>query len=147
MAFKVFLAPTGSGNVVFEGDVINGYTTPDGKSISIQIFSNDRGYTAANYATDQAGAKALRQELQELLDPHASNEKKFEALSKHGNFKLAREFDGTPLILFFFGTDKLRGRCFHRGDTAALQKVLAEFDLVLKAIDDSAAGKGPGAEA
>ena len=60
MAFKVFLAPTGSGNVVFEGDVINGYTTPDGKKISIQIFSNDRGYTAANYATDQAGARALR---------------------------------------------------------------------------------------
>ena len=85
--------------------------------------------------------------MQELLDQHAANDKKFEATSKNRNFKLAREFDGTPLILFFFGTDKLRGRCFHRGDAAALQKVLTEFDLVLKAIDDAAAGKGPGAEA
>ena len=143
MAFKVFLAPTGTGNVVFEGDVINGYTTPDGKKISLQFFSNDRGYTAANYVTDQAGAKALRQELQDLLDQQGVNEKKFEAWSRNKSFKLAREFDGTPLILFFYGTDKLRGRCFHRGTLDALKKVLAEFDLVLKAIDDSAAGKGP----
>ena len=26
MAYKVFQAPTGSGNTVFEGDVLNGYT-------------------------------------------------------------------------------------------------------------------------
>jgi len=143
MAFKIFLAPTGTGNVVFEGDVINGYTTPDGKKTSVQFFSNDRGYTAANYVTDAVGTKALRQELQDLLDTQGANEKKFEAWSRNKSYKLTREFDGTPLILFFYGTDKLRGRSFHRGTLDAMKKILTEFDLVLKTIDDSVAGKGP----
>ncbi|MCW8129687.1 MAG: hypothetical protein KIS92_04805 [Planctomycetota bacterium] len=147
MAYKVFPAPTGSGNTVFEGDVLNGYTTPDGKKVSLQFYSNDRGYTAANYVTSSDGAKALRKELQDLFDANAAKTGVFSAESTGRAFKLAREFEGAPMILFCNGTDKLRGRCFHRGDAEALKKIGAEFDQVLKTIDDVMAGKGPGAEA
>ena len=148
MAYKVFLSPTGSGNVIFEGDVINGMATPDVKKVKIQFFSNDRGYTAAAYYTDLAGAKALRQELQDLqADPRAEKPEKIEVDSRNKNFKLSREFEGTPLILFCNGQDKMQGRCFHRGNLETMKKLCAEFDTVLKTLDDVAAGKGPGVEA
>lgn len=149
MAYKVFLSPAGSGNVVFEGDVLNGISTPDGKKVKLQFFSNDRGYTAATYYTDHLAAKTLRQELQELLeDPRAgaSQDVPFVADSKGRNFSLVREFAGTPLILVCHGQDKLQGRGFHRGNQEALKKIGAEFDLVLQTLDHVAAGKGPGAE-
>jgi len=147
MAFKVFLAPTGSGNTVYEGDVINGYTTPDGKKVSIQFFSNDRGYTAATYITDADGAKVMRKELQDLLDANVAKPGVFSADSAQRRYRLAREIDGAPMILFFSGTDKLRGRSFHRGDAEAMKKLCAEYDQVLKTIDDVMAGKGPQPEA
>ena len=148
MAYKVFLSPTGSGNVIFEGDVINGISTPDVKKVKLQFFSNDRGYTAAAYYTDLHGAKALRQELQEsLLDPRVEKTEKFEAESRNKNFKISREFEGTPLILFCNGQDKMQGRCFHRGNLETMKKLCVEFDTVLKTLEDVAAGKGPSAEA
>jgi hypothetical protein len=147
MAYKAFPAPTSSGNTVFEGDVLNGYTTPDGKKVSLQFFSNDRGYTAANYVTNAEGAKALRKELQDLFDANTAKTGVYSSDSAQKNFRLSRELDGAPLILFCNGNDKLRGRCFHRGDAETMKKISAEFDLVIKTLDDVMAGKGPGAEA
>jgi hypothetical protein len=145
MPYKVFLAPTGSGNVVFEGDVINGHTTPDGKKIVVKFYSNDRGYTCGSYTVDAPGAKALRDELAALLDSNAANPLKFQAFSSGKHFSLAREMDNTPMILGCRGTDRLFGTSYHRGQADDQKKVLAEFDVVLKTIDDVAAGKGPSA--
>ena len=146
MAYKVFLAPTGSGNTVYEGDVLNGYCSPDGKRVKVQFFSNDRGYTAAAYNTDQAGAKALCEELKGLLESHSQNAGKFEADSAQRNFKLVREFESSPLILFCNGSDSMQGRCFHRGMPEAMKKLLSEFETVLKTVEDVVAGRGPKAE-
>ncbi|MCZ7645867.1 MAG: hypothetical protein M5U26_11370 [Planctomycetota bacterium] len=145
MPYKAFLAATGSGNTIFEGDVINGMTAPDGRKVKIQFFSNDRGYTAAAYHTDGEGAKALLQELKSLVQANAERGGKFDADSVNRNFRLAREFEATPLILFFNGNDKLQGRSFHRGDAAALNKVVDEFEKVVQTIVDVMEGKGPGA--
>lgn len=145
MAYKVFTAPTGSGNIVFEGDVLNGYTSPDGKKVALKFYSNDRGYTCAAYDVDAEGAKALRDELAQLLETNASNTARFKAESGRKHFTLARELDNIPLILGCIGTDPRFGSSFHRGDAAAMQKVLAEFDTVLKTIADVMAGKGPAA--
>ena len=146
MAYKVFLAPTGSGNTVYEGDVLNGYCSPDGQKVKLQFFSNDRGYTAAAYNTDRSGAKALYDELKGLLDAQAQNAGTFETESPQKNFKLAREFEGSPLILFCNGADFMQGRSFHRGTPETMKKLLTEFETVLKTIDDVAAGRGPKAE-
>ena len=143
MAYKVFLAPTGSGNTVFEGDVLNGYTTPDGKKVSLQFFSNDRGYTAAHYVANFEEARRMREELAALLERGAARSGVFAEHSAQGHFRLARELDGAPLVLFFQGTDPIRGRSFHRGDAETLRKVLAEFDQVLGTIGEVIAGKGP----
>jgi hypothetical protein len=145
MAYKVFSAPTGSGNIVFEGDVVNGYTSPDGKKIVLKFYSNDRGYTCGAYHVDSEGAKALRDELAQLLEANAANSAKFKAVSALKHFTLTREMDGIPMILGAIGTDPMFGTSYHRGDAAAMQKVLAEFDTVLKSIADVMAGKGPAA--
>ena len=145
MAYKVFVSPTGSGNVVFEGDVVNGYTSPDGKKVVLKFYSNDRGYTCGAYNVDVAGAKALRDELAQLLETNASNTQKFKAESSRKHFTLAREIENVPLILGAIGTDPMFGTSYHRGDAEAMKKVLAEFDTVLKTIDDVVAGKGPAA--
>ena len=145
MAYKVFAAPTGSGNIVFEGDVINGYTSPDGKKVVIKFLSNDRGYTCGAFSVDFAGAKALRDELAQLLEANAANTAKFKAVSSQKHFTLTRELDNIPLILGVIGTDPMFGNSFHRGDAAAMQKLLAEFDTVLKTVEDVMAGKGPAA--
>jgi hypothetical protein len=147
MAFKVFSAPTGSGNTVFEGDVINGYTSPDGKKVVVKFYSNDRGYTCGAFNVDAAGAKALRDELSSLLESHMNNPLKFAAESARKNFSLTREFDNVPMILGVNGTDRMFGKSFHRGDAEAMKKVLAEFDQALKTIDEVQAGKGPAKEA
>lgn len=141
MAYKVFQAPTGSGNVVFEGDVINGYTTPDAKKVKVQFFSNDRGYVAAAFHTDREGAKALKRELETLVNDHALRAGTFSVDSANRNFKLAREIDGARLILTCNGNDAMQGRSFHRGDEAGLKKVVEEFDKVLATIEDALAGK------
>ena len=146
MAYKVFSAPTGSGNVVFEGDVINGYTSPDGKKVVVKFYSNDRGYTCGAYNVDASGAKALRDELSNLIDSNAANPLKFQAQSAQKHFSLTREFDNVPMILGAHGTDRVFGTSYHRGDAEAMKKVLAEFDQVLKTIDDVVAGKGPAKE-
>ncbi|GMV82596.1 MAG: hypothetical protein AMXMBFR7_37800 [Planctomycetota bacterium] len=146
MAFKAFPAATGSGNTVFEGDVLNGYTTPDGKKVRLQFYGNDRGYTAAAYLTDHEGAKALLQELESLAASNLERGGIFSAESNNKNFRLSREFESSPLILFLNGNDRMQGRTFHRGDAAAMQKVLEEFKKVIQTIDDVVAGKGPGAE-
>ena len=143
MAYKVFASPTGTGNVVFEGDVINGYTSPDGKKVRLQFFSNDRGYTAATYLTDQEGAKALLRELKSLLDANKEKKTPFESDSENRNFKLVRELDGAPLILFCIGNDRQQGRTFHRGKAEVLDKVSEEFEKVVGTIDDVKAGKAP----
>ena len=39
-------------DTVFEGDVINGYTSPDAKKVVVKFFSNDRGYTAGAFNVD-----------------------------------------------------------------------------------------------
>jgi hypothetical protein len=145
MPYKVFLAPTGSGNTVFEGDVLNGYTSPDGKKIVLKFYSNDRGYTCGAYNIDSAGAKALRDELAALLDANATNMKKFGAVSSQKHFSLAREMDDVPLILGAIGTDPMFGTSYHRGDAEAMKKIMAEFELVLKTIEDVKSGKGPAA--
>ena len=147
MAYKVFSAPTGSGNTVFEGDVVNGYTSPDGKKVVLKFLSNDRGYTCGSFDVDAAGAKALRDELAALLESHLANPLKFKAESARKHFTLTREFDNVPMILGVIGTDRIFGTSFHRGDADAMKKVLAEFDTVLKTIDDVLAGKGPAKEA
>ena len=143
MAYKVFLAPTGSGNTVFEGDVVNGYTSPDGKKIVLKFYSNDRGYTCGSFDVNFEVAKALRDELAQLLEAHLTSTAKFKAVSSAKHFTLTRELDNVPLILGAIGTDPIFGSSFHRGDAAAMQKVLAEFDAVLKTITDVMAGKGP----
>ncbi|HLX62473.1 MAG TPA: hypothetical protein VKX17_14440 [Planctomycetota bacterium] len=143
MPYKVFTAPTGSGNIIFEGDVLNGYTSPDGKKVALKFFSNDRGYTCAAYDVSADDAKGLRDELAQLLEANASNMTKFQAASSTKHFTLTRELDNIPLILGCIGTDPRFGSCYHRGDAAAMQKVLAEFDTVLKTIADVQAGKGP----
>lgn len=143
MPYKVFLAPTGSGNIVFEGDVLNGYASPDGKKIVLKFYSNDRGYTCGSYNVDAEGTKALRDELAALLDANAGNMKKFKAVSSQKHFSLAREMDDVPLILGAIGTDPIFGTSYHRGDAEAMKKIMTEFDLVLKTIDDAKAGKGP----
>jgi len=145
MPYKVFLAPTGSGNVVFEGDVLNGYTSPDGKKVVLKFYSNDRGYTCGSFNVDLEGAKALRDELADVLEKNLTREGTFHADSSKKNFLLAREIAGAPLILTVHGTDRMFGNSHHRGDAAALQKVLTEFDTVLKTIADVMAGKGPAA--
>ena len=146
MAYKVFMAPTGTGNVVFEGDVVNGYTSPDGKKVVLKFYSNDLGYTCGAFNVDVAGAKALRDELAALLEPNSSGTAKFKAFSAQKHFSLARELDNTPMILGVHGTDRMFGTSYHRGDAEAMKKVLAEFDTVLKTIDDVIAGKGPAKE-
>ena len=143
MAYKVFTAPTGSGNIVFEGDVLNGYTSPDGKRVVVKFYSNDRGYTCGSFDVDADGAKALRDELATLLETNAARTGKFKSESARKHFTLTRELETTPMILGVIGTDRMFGSSFHRGDAAALQKVLAEFDTVLKTIADVMAGKGP----
>jgi hypothetical protein len=145
MAYKVFQAPTGSGNTVFEGDVINGYTSPDGKKVVVKFYSNDRGYTCGSFNVDADGARALRDELAQTLEANAAKPGVFHVASSAKRFTLAREIDGAPLILGVIGTDPTFGSSFHRGDAAALQKVVAEFDVVLKTIADVMAGKGPAA--
>jgi hypothetical protein len=142
MAYKVFISPTGTGNVVFEGDVVNGYTSPDGKKVVLKFYSNDRGYTCGSYNVDVTGAKALREELASLLESNMSNTSTFKALSSQKHFSLAREQENVPLILGAIGTDPIFGTSYHRGDAEAMKKVLAEFDTVLKTIDDVMAGKG-----
>lgn len=146
MAYKVFVSPTGSGNVVFEGDVINGYTSPDGKHVVVKFYSNDRGYTCGAYNVDASGAKALRDELSSLIENNSSNALKFKAQSNQKHFSLTREMENVPMILGAHGTDARFGTSYHRGDAEAMKKVLAEFDTVLKTIDDVLAGKGPTAE-
>ena len=143
MAYKVFLAPTGSGNVVFEGDVLNGYTSPGGQKVVIKFYSNDRGYTAAAFHVDAAGAKALRDELYVLIEEHSDNNGVFKFVSEQRHYTLTREMLKVPLILGVIGTDPMFGNCFHRGDLAAMRKIIAEFDTVLKTIADVIAGKGP----
>ena len=151
MPYKVFLTPTGRGWTIFEGDVVNGYTTPDGKNVVIKFFSNDRGYTCGSFGRsdnsgtpmDAAGAKGLREELAALLEQNAAKSGTFRAVSSQKRFTLAREVDGAPLILGVIGSDPRFGSSYHRGDAEALKKVLAEFDTVLKTIDDVMAGKGP----
>jgi hypothetical protein len=143
MPYKVFTAPTGSGNIVFEGDVLNGYTSPDGKKVALKFFSNDRGYTCAAYDVDADGAKVLRDELAQLLEANVNTMSKFKAVSSARHFTLTRELDNVPLILGCIGTDPRFGSSYHRGDATAMQKVLAEFDTVLKTIADVQAGKGP----
>jgi hypothetical protein len=145
MAYKVFVSPTGTGNIVFEGDVVNGYTSPDGKKVVLKFYSNDRGYTCGAYNVDAAGAKALRDELAQLLDANSGNTQKFKVESSRKHFSLAREQENVPLILGAIGTDPMFGTSYHRGDAEAMKKVLAEFDTVLKTIDDVMAGKGPAA--
>ena len=151
MPFKAFLTPTGKGWTVFEGDVINGYTTPDGKNVCVKFFSNDRGYTCGAFGRsdnsgtpiDFAGAKALRDELGALIETYAAKTEKFHAVSSLKHFTLTRELEGAPLILGVVGTDPRFGTSFHRGDAEAMKKVLAEFDTALKTITDVIAGKGP----
>ena len=145
MAYKVFIAPTGSGNIVFEGDVLNGYTSPDGKKVVLKFYSNDRGYTCGAFHVDADGAKALRDELAQVIEVNAANPATFKAVSVQKHFTLTRELAGVPMILGVIGTDPMFGNSFHRGDAAAMQKVLAEFDTVLKTIADVMAGKGPAA--
>ena len=154
MPYKVFLTPTGRGYTIFEGDVINGYTTPDGKNVVVKFFSNDRGYTCGSFGRsdnsgtpiDASGAKALRDELAALLEmPAAAKTEKFHAVSSQKHFTLTRELEGTPMILGVIGTDPRFGSSFHRGDAEAMKKVLAEFDTVLKTISEVIAGKAPAA--
>lgn len=151
MPYKVFLAPTGSGNTVFEGDVINGYTTPDGSSVVIKFYSNDRGYTCGAFGhsdksgskIDAAGAKALRDELGALLEGNVNSIGVFHVESSQKHFSLAREVEGAPMILAVVGTDPRFGTSFHRGDAESFKKVLTEFDTVLKTIDEVKSGKAP----
>ncbi len=153
MAYKVFLAPTGSGNTIIEGELINARTSPDGKQVHLQFFSNFKrsanttfnatSYAAALYLTDHQGAKSLRDELESLLRAHAEQSSTFHASSDQGNFELTRELEGAPLNLIFNGTDKLQGRSFHRGDSEAMEVLLKEFEQVLQTIDDVVSGKGP----
>lgn len=153
MPYKVFLAPTGSGNTIFEGDVINGYTTPDAKSVVLKFYSNDRGYTCGTFGRsdksgvviDVAGARAIREELQGLIDKNGTTTGKFQAFSSHRHFSLAREVDGAPMILAVLGTDPRFGTSYHRGDAEAFKKILTEFDTVLKTIDEVVSGKAPAA--
>lgn len=154
MAFKVFLSNTGSGNTIFEGDVLNGYTTPDTKNVVVKFYSNDRGYTAASFGhSDKSGTlmdydatKALRDELSALFDANLSRTGVFSADSSAKHYKLSREVDGAPIILAVNGTDPRFGSCFHRGDAEALKKILAEFDTVLKTLDDVKSGKSAAKE-
>ena len=141
MAYKAYPAPTGSGNTVFDGDVIGGYASPNGKTVRLQFFSNDRGYSAALFRTDRQGAKGLFMELQALLKAHGDGVAKFESESENKNFRLFREFESGPLILACHGTDPLQGRCFHRGDQEAMDALLAEFEQVLKTIEGAAEEK------
>src|SRR4029077_4080630 len=104
--YKVFLAPTGSGNIIFEGDVLNGYTSPDGKKVVLKFFSNDRGYTCGAFNVEKEGAKGLRDELATLLEQNSSNTQPFKAVSSQKHFSLARELEGAPLILGVLGTDR-----------------------------------------
>ena len=67
-------------------------------------------------------------------------------MSAQKHFSLVRELDSTPLFLGVHGTDRMFGNSFHRGDAVAMKKVLAEFDTVLKTIDDVVSGKGPAKE-
>jgi hypothetical protein len=143
MPYKVFMAPTGSGNVVFEGDVVNGYTSPDGKRIALKFYSNDRGYTCGAYDLDFGGAKALRDELAQLLEANCEKPGTFKVFSSKKHFSLAREIAEAPLILAAIGTNPVFGTSYHRGDAAAMQKVLAEFDTVLKSIGEVVGGKLP----
>lgn len=151
MPYKVFLTPTGKGWTVFEGDVINGYTTPDGKNVVVKFFSNDRGYTCGSFGRsdnsgtpiDAAGVKALRDEMAALLEQNSAKTGTFRAQSGQCHFTLAREVEGAPMILGVIGTDPRFGTSYQRGDAEALKKVLTEFDTVLKTIDDVMAGKGP----
>lgn len=145
MAYKVFMAPTGSGNVVFEGDVLNGYTSPDGKRVVLKFLSNDRGYTCGAYDVDFEGAKALRDELAQLLETNLDKPATFKVLSSKKHFSLAREIAEAPLILAAIGTNPVFGTSYHRGDAAAMQKLLAEFDTVLKTIGEVVGGKLPAA--
>ncbi|HYG77428.1 MAG TPA: hypothetical protein VEK08_20645 [Planctomycetota bacterium] len=151
MPFKVFLAPTGSGNTVFEGDVINGYTTPDGKNVVLKFYSNDRGYTCGSFGfsdksgkqIDAEGAKALRDEFANLIETNAAKTGVFSTDSSQKHFRLSREVDGAPMILAVIGTDPRFGTSYHRGDAESFKKVLAEFDTVLKTIEDVKARKLP----
>ena len=145
MAYKVFVSPTGTGNIVFEGDTLAGYTSPDGKKVVLKFYSNDRGYTCGAYNVDFAGAKALRDELASLLENNSSNTMKFKAVSSQKHFSLTREIDNVPMILGAIGTDAMFGTSYHRGDAEAMKKLLTEFDTVIKTIDDVMAGKGPAA--
>ena len=146
MAYKSFIAPTGSGNTIFEGDVLNGSVSPDGRNVVLRFFTNDRGYSCAVFgrseesgvALDATGAKALRDELAALLEAHAGATGQFQAVSGQKRFTLAREMDGGTLILGVVGADPRFGTSYHRGDAAEMNKVLAEFDLVLKTISDLA---------
>ncbi len=78
-----------------------------------------------------------------MLEANTANNAKFKAVSSQKHFTLTREMEGIPMILGAIGTDPMFGTSYHRGDTAAMQKVLAEFDTVLKTIADVMAGKGP----
>jgi hypothetical protein len=154
MPYKVFLSPTGSGNMIFEGDVVNGYTTADGSDVVIKFYSNDRGYTCGAFGRTKDkknldsgtpmnadGAKALRNELAELLEKHTTSVGVFKATSSQKHFTLTREVEGAPLILGVIGTDPRYGSSYHRGDAEAFKKVLTELDQVLKTIDEVKAGK------
>lgn len=147
MPFKTFVGATGSGNVVFEGDVFTGQTSPDGKHVVLRFVTNDRGYACAAFGgtnespLDAAGAKALRDELAGLVEQKAAVAGKFRAESAQKRFALLRENDTGPLILEVTGTDARFGTAYHRGDEAEMKKVIAEFDTVLKTIADAASIK------
>lgn len=149
MPYKVFTSPTGSGNTVFEGDVINGYTTPDGKGVVLKFYSNDRGYTCGSFGRsdksgdtiDSAGVKLLRDEIAALLESSSEKTGVFTAMSSQNHFKLGREVEGAPMILAVIGTDPRFGTSYHRGDAESLKKVLAEFDIVLKTLGEVQSGK------
>jgi hypothetical protein len=149
MAYKVFLSNTGSGKTIFEGDVLNGYCSPDCKDVVIKFFSNDRGYTAASFGfsdksgvpMDLEGAKSLRNELAALFDANLTRAGVFTTESSGKHFRLGREVEGAPIFLSVQGTDPRFGSSHHRGDPEALKKVLAEFDTVLKTLEEVKSGK------
>jgi len=140
MAYKTFLSATGSGNLIFEGDILNGHITPKGQSVSLKIFSNDRGYSCAAFELSPTDAKALRDELETLLTAQAEKAGVFEAESSQKRFGLSRETDGGALILAVRGTDARFGTSYHRGNLDALKAVVTEFDQVLKTLQETVAG-------
>src|SRR5258708_17494351 len=128
MPYKSFLTPTGRGYTIFEGDVINGYTTPDGKNVVLKFYSNDRGYTCGSFGRsdnsgtpiDAAAAKALRDELAALIETNGVRTEMFKAVSSQKHFSLARAIEGAPLTFGVIGTDPRFGTSYHRGDAEAM---------------------------